>query len=77
MTGRLEVVMEATLRMTGSLALYLSPSHRRARDTDAVVRSSGWNVEIVAGLSAGAQYVATGSFVVKAEQGKGSAEHEH
>jgi cobalt-zinc-cadmium efflux system membrane fusion protein len=34
-------------------------------------------VEIVQGLSAGAEYVATGSFVVKAEQGKGSAEHEH
>jgi len=39
--------------------------------------SDGKNVEIVAGLSAGAQYVATGSFVVKAEQGKSSAEHEH
>ena len=34
-------------------------------------------VEIVQGLSAGTEYVATGSFVVKAEQGKGSAEHEH
>ena len=34
-------------------------------------------VEIVQGLRAGAEYVATGSFVVKAEQGKGSAEHEH
>lgn len=38
---------------------------------------SGKIVEIVQGLSAGAEYVATGSFVVKAEQGKGSAEHEH
>lgn len=34
-------------------------------------------VEIVQGLRAGAEYVATGSFVVKAEHGKGSAEHAH
>jgi len=39
--------------------------------------SDGKIVEIVQGLAAGAEYVATGSFVVKAEQGKGSAEHEH
>ncbi|MFC3458394.1 MULTISPECIES: efflux RND transporter periplasmic adaptor subunit [Massilia] len=39
--------------------------------------SDGKVVEIVQGLTAGAEYVATGSFVVKAEQGKGSAEHEH
>lgn len=39
--------------------------------------SDGKVVEIVQGLAAGAEYVATGSFVVKAEQGKGSAEHEH
>lgn len=37
----------------------------------------GKMVEIIQGLNAGAEYVATGSFVVKAEQGKGSAEHEH
>lgn len=38
--------------------------------------SDGKLVEIVAGLPAGAQYAASGSFVVKAEQGKGSAGHE-
>lgn len=32
--------------------------------------------EIVQGLTAGTTYAATGSFVLKAEQGKGSAEHE-
>lgn len=35
------------------------------------------HVEIVQGLAPGASYVATGSFVVKAEQGKGSASHAH
>jgi cobalt-zinc-cadmium efflux system membrane fusion protein len=32
--------------------------------------------EILQGLTAGTTYAATGSFVLKAEQGKGSAEHE-
>lgn len=39
--------------------------------------TDGRLTEIVAGMAAGTQYVATGSFVVKAEQAKGSAEHEH
>lgn len=39
--------------------------------------SDGKLTEIVSGLASGAPYVATGSFVVKAQQGKGSAEHEH
>ncbi|MCD2516742.1 efflux RND transporter periplasmic adaptor subunit [Massilia sp. G4R7] len=39
--------------------------------------SDGKVIEIKDGLVAGTQYVATGSFVVKAEQAKGSAEHEH
>lgn len=39
--------------------------------------SDGEIVEIVQGLRADTEYVATGSFVVKAEQAKGSAEHEH
>ena len=34
------------------------------------------HVEILQGLAAGTAYAATGSFVLKAEQGKGSAEHE-
>lgn len=34
------------------------------------------HAEIVQGLAAGTSYAATGSFVLKAEQGKGSAEHE-
>lgn len=40
-------------------------------------RSDGKYTEVVSGLSAGAQYAAQGSFVLKAEQGKGSAEHAH
>lgn len=40
-------------------------------------RSNGKQVEIVKGLKPGASYAATGSFVIKAELGKGSATHTH
>ena len=40
-------------------------------------RTDGKRVEIVSGLKAGATYAAAGSFVVKSEQGKGSATHTH
>ncbi|MDQ2821473.1 MAG: efflux RND transporter periplasmic adaptor subunit [Pseudomonadota bacterium] len=40
-------------------------------------RSDGKRTEILTGIKAGAAYAARGSFVVKAEQGKGSVEHDH
>lgn len=40
-------------------------------------RSDGKRVEITKGLRAGDDYAAAGSFVIKAELGKGSAEHSH
>ncbi|ANA35774.1 Hemolysin D [Ralstonia mannitolilytica] len=40
-------------------------------------RSNGKIVEIVSGLRAGSKYVSANSFVLKAELGKTSAEHEH
>lgn len=40
-------------------------------------RSDGKRIEIVEGLAAGDRYVAANSFVLKAEQGKASAEHAH
>lgn len=40
-------------------------------------RTDGKRVEIVQGLKAGSAYAAAGSFVVKSEQGKGSATHGH
>lgn len=42
-----------------------------------VGRSDGQRVEILDGLKAGEAYAANGSFVVKSEQGKGSATHAH
>jgi cobalt-zinc-cadmium efflux system membrane fusion protein len=40
-------------------------------------RSDGKRVEVIDGLTAGTAYAASGSFVLKAELGKGSAEHAH
>jgi cobalt-zinc-cadmium efflux system membrane fusion protein len=40
-------------------------------------RSDGKVVEIVKGLRADTPYAAAGSFIVKSEQGKASAEHTH
>ncbi|WP_288410064.1 efflux RND transporter periplasmic adaptor subunit [uncultured Herbaspirillum sp.] len=40
-------------------------------------RASGKFVEIKSGIDAGTEYAATGSFAIKAELGKGSAEHSH
>ncbi|MFL9879534.1 efflux RND transporter periplasmic adaptor subunit [Herbaspirillum rhizosphaerae] len=40
-------------------------------------RNDGKQVEVLKGLKAGDIYAAKGSFVIKAEQGKGSAEHAH
>jgi cobalt-zinc-cadmium efflux system membrane fusion protein len=40
-------------------------------------KSDGSHVEIVAGLQAGERFASDGSFVLKAEAGKGEAAHEH
>lgn len=40
-------------------------------------RSAGNRVEILAGLESGTQYAARNAYVLKAEQGKASAEHSH
>ncbi|WP_431273246.1 efflux RND transporter periplasmic adaptor subunit [Variovorax ureilyticus] len=42
-----------------------------------VGRSDGKRIEILSGLKPGASYAAAGSFIVKSEQGKGSATHTH
>jgi cobalt-zinc-cadmium efflux system membrane fusion protein len=40
-------------------------------------KSDGKHIEIIQGMTAGTPYAASGSFVLKAELGKGSAEHVH
>ena len=43
----------------------------------ALGRSDGKYIEVVSGMKAGTPYAASGSFVLKSELGKGSAEHSH
>ena len=40
-------------------------------------RKAGKDCEVLAGLNAGERYAATGTFILKAELGKGEAEHQH
>ena len=48
----------------------------RAQDVS-IGRSDGKRTEIVKGLDAGTPYASAGSFVLKADLGKGEAEHDH
>jgi cobalt-zinc-cadmium efflux system membrane fusion protein len=40
-------------------------------------RKGGKECEVLSGLNSGERYAATGTFILKAELGKGEAEHEH
>ena len=40
-------------------------------------RSDGKYIEVLSGMKAGTAYAASGSFILKSELGKGSAEHSH
>jgi len=40
-------------------------------------KKSGTNCEVLSGLNPGERYATTGTFILKAELGKGEAEHEH
>lgn len=71
------VLSEAVQTLEEKPTVFLKVANGFIPQTVVPGRSDGKHTEIVSGLSAGASYAATGSFVVKAEQGKGSAEHEH
>ena len=65
------------LCLMGSQVVFVEvPGGFEAKTVD-VGRSDGVRTEIVKGLSAGARYASTNSFVIKAEIGKASAEHSH
>jgi hypothetical protein len=54
-------------------------AERELKIADLSVRSEsdGKRIEVLQGLKAGMPYASSGSFVVKSELGKGSAEHTH
>lgn len=61
----------------GGLSVFLDDADGLEPRPVKVGRNDGRFVEILEGLSAGDQVVGEGSFVLKAEQGKGGAEHGH
>lgn len=71
------VISEALQTLEGKSTVFVKIADGFIAQPVVTGRSDGKFTEIVSGLAAGASYAATGSFVVKAEQGKGSAEHAH
>ena len=59
-----------------SVVFVRTPTGFRAQDVG-IGRSDGKRTEIVKGLDAGTPYASAGSFVLKADLGKGEAEHDH
>lgn len=70
------VAADAVQTIEGKTVVFVKATEGFQAQPVTVGASDGKITEIVQGLNAGAEYVATGSYVVKAEQGKGSAEHE-
>jgi len=59
-----------------SVVFVRTPSGFRAQDVS-LGRSDGKRTEVLKGLDAGTPYASAGSFVLKADLGKGEAEHDH
>lgn len=71
------VLREAIQTQDGRQVVYKRVKEGFVAQAVATGRSDGRFVEVTAGLNAGDSYAGTGSFTVKAEQGKGEASHEH
>jgi cobalt-zinc-cadmium efflux system membrane fusion protein len=73
----LAVRTEAVHTVDGASAVFVRNADGFVMRPVTTGRSDGRMTEILAGLSAGAQYAARGSFAVKAELGKSGNEHAH
>lgn len=71
------VAREALQTVDGRQVVYKRVKEGFIAQPVATGRSDGRFVEITAGLNAGDGYAGSGSFTVKAEQGKGEASHAH
>jgi cobalt-zinc-cadmium efflux system membrane fusion protein len=70
------VASEAVQTVDGKSTVYVRTAEGFKPNEVSLGTSDGKLVEILFGLEPGTEYVMNGSFVLKAEQGKGSAEHE-
>jgi cobalt-zinc-cadmium efflux system membrane fusion protein len=73
----LAVAAEAVQTVEGKSMVYVKTAGGFKPTLAKTARQDHAHIEIVDGLKPGDVYAAVGSFVLKAEQGKGSAEHEH
>jgi cobalt-zinc-cadmium efflux system membrane fusion protein len=71
------VLADAIQTVNDSPTVFIKVDGGFIAQTVALGRSDGKHTEILKGLKIGTTYAASGSFVVKAEQGKGSAGHAH
>jgi cobalt-zinc-cadmium efflux system membrane fusion protein len=79
-TGEFQVSLavrdDAIQTVDGKQVVFVSEGERFRKKEIATGRSDGQLTEVVSGLNAGEKYAAGNSFVLKAELGKGEAEHE-
>jgi len=68
---------EAIVRMAEGPAVFVAEGNRFHAQAVTVGRTDGTLTEIVAGLAPGTNFVVTNAFLLKAEQGKSEAGHEH
>ncbi|WP_338846222.1 efflux RND transporter periplasmic adaptor subunit [Massilia sp. W12] len=73
----LSVESEALQEIDGKPSLFIRSVHGFRAHSVQTGRSDGRRTEILAGLQAGQEYVAGGSFVLKSELGKAAAAHSH
>jgi cobalt-zinc-cadmium efflux system membrane fusion protein len=71
------VQSDALQTIDGKPAVFIRVDGGFIAQTVVTGKSDGKYLEIIQGLKSGTSYAATGSFVLKAEQGKGSADHAH
>ena len=71
------VAREAIQTVDGRQVIYKRVTEGFIAQPVVLGRSDGRFIEVTDGLRAGDAYAASGSFTVKAEQGKGEASHEH
>lgn len=73
----LAIRSEAVQTLEGRSVVFVQTDDGFAPRPVELGRSDGEHTAVVAGLDAGARYVTTNSFILKAELGKGEAEHGH
>lgn len=71
------VTYEAIQTIEGKSVIFTKDEDGFEKKEVSIGRSDGTYSEILSGVKAGEQYVATNSFILKAELGKSEAEHEH